>query len=799
MGIPSFKGLWIDTEEDLGRLVRRINNPVEGVRDIAVDLEAHSHRSFSGITCLMQMSLRRKDAIDSGAENSVETASDFLVDTLALRKVLNRHLASIFANPGIVKVMHGADSDIPWLQRDFGIYVVNLFDTGRAARIIPHFKSAGLAYLLSKYAGIVADKKHQLSDWRQRPLPDDMHSYATSDTAYLLDIYDRIKLELHSSPDVSVVKVLDQSKKVCLLRYDKEPFRPSGFQAIVKPKRTKRKRSTELKPQQTNVLKALYDWRDKTARNLDESTNHVCPNSALLRIATICPKSVSKLQNLVNPCPPLVKRCSDELIRLINHALSHKKSPPTKPVLSSPERISELRASASPFAFFRPAEAGASSEPTNANTGDRELPPRPPSERSKAGGMMSPVVGTEALFKQAGWMTPQGEIEGQDAMEAETTDDSSTDQKQPQLLSVNAANENYTSNKYSSHSLEMDGEPKEGDHRGQTVDGLGAAREALSHGVGGETAVERDALAAQKSANKIQGDLLSGNHGLLNLGRSDRFLDQPKTSSAAPKRPDDIALDSIDNDPLPRSMKEIYSISNRNRRGSKAVAPVQRDAPEVRMDVDTIEGAEALLCQSGSGGGPYFAVVTENGNKKQKQESQAGGTLTASKQEDISLMTKIGWLKSKEEAALLMAEKNSTGDEVDAADAKKMKGEERRQASSDGKSSPKKGEKAIASKPKKRGGKRGGRGGGDGGSVQAFDYSKVASIGVYGPKGPAAGPNPFFSGAALSSGGGGGGGSTQQATDRKRGGGGNRNKNKPGGGERIGRRDAGSKTHIYRK
>ena len=24
----------------------------------------------------------------------------------------------------------GADSDIIWLQRDFGIYVVNLFDTG---------------------------------------------------------------------------------------------------------------------------------------------------------------------------------------------------------------------------------------------------------------------------------------------------------------------------------------------------------------------------------------------------------------------------------------------------------------------------------------------------------------------------------------------------------------------------------------------------------------------------------------------------------------------------------------------
>jgi hypothetical protein len=27
--------------------------------------------------------------------------------------------------------MHGADRDIVWLQRDFGIYVCNLFDTGQ--------------------------------------------------------------------------------------------------------------------------------------------------------------------------------------------------------------------------------------------------------------------------------------------------------------------------------------------------------------------------------------------------------------------------------------------------------------------------------------------------------------------------------------------------------------------------------------------------------------------------------------------------------------------------------------------
>ena len=34
------------------------------------------------------------------------------------------------------QVLHGADSDIVWLQRDFGIYVVNMFDTGQAARVL---------------------------------------------------------------------------------------------------------------------------------------------------------------------------------------------------------------------------------------------------------------------------------------------------------------------------------------------------------------------------------------------------------------------------------------------------------------------------------------------------------------------------------------------------------------------------------------------------------------------------------------------------------------------------------------
>ena len=53
----------------------------------------------------------------------------------------------------VLKVLHGADSDIVWLQRDFGIYIANMFDTGQAARVLG-YPSAGLAYLLSRFCKV---------------------------------------------------------------------------------------------------------------------------------------------------------------------------------------------------------------------------------------------------------------------------------------------------------------------------------------------------------------------------------------------------------------------------------------------------------------------------------------------------------------------------------------------------------------------------------------------------------------------------------------------------------------------
>ena len=65
------------------------------------------------------------------------------MDTLALRKQLHV-LNDVLTNPRVTKVMHGADSDVLWLQRDLGLYLVGVFDTGQAARrLVSRARPAG--------------------------------------------------------------------------------------------------------------------------------------------------------------------------------------------------------------------------------------------------------------------------------------------------------------------------------------------------------------------------------------------------------------------------------------------------------------------------------------------------------------------------------------------------------------------------------------------------------------------------------------------------------------------------------
>ena len=84
-----------------------------------MDVE-HSAKSYEGFTRLIQMSTREKD---------------YIIDVFPIWDCVPA-LQEVIGNPNILKIMHGAEMDTKWLQRDFNIHIVNLFDTYRAARVI---------------------------------------------------------------------------------------------------------------------------------------------------------------------------------------------------------------------------------------------------------------------------------------------------------------------------------------------------------------------------------------------------------------------------------------------------------------------------------------------------------------------------------------------------------------------------------------------------------------------------------------------------------------------------------------
>jgi len=316
---------WVDTPEKLDAMV----DVLAKQEAIAVDLEAHDLRSFQGFVCLMQISTRTED---------------FLVDTLALRGSIGAALGSIFHDPRIIKVMHGADHDVIWLQRDFALYLAGLFDTKQASELCGN-TSHSLAHLLQLFCGVSANKHYQLADWRMRPLGEGMAFYARSDTHHLLYIWDTLRHQLATCPppapppseadDDSEVDAMmypstppelgalpaawSRSALVALKTYTNSPLSSDAHIRVAK------RVGVPLSARSRAVLRALVVWRDGVARAADEGIGYVMPNRLIVRLADAAPEAAPEVAAFLRELAwasdqAEVARTADHLVALIRRS-----------------------------------------------------------------------------------------------------------------------------------------------------------------------------------------------------------------------------------------------------------------------------------------------------------------------------------------------------------------------------------------------------------------------------------------------------------------------------------------------
>uniref|UniRef100_A0A7S1CI92 AP2/ERF domain-containing protein n=1 Tax=Bicosoecida sp. CB-2014 TaxID=1486930 RepID=A0A7S1CI92_9STRA len=285
---------WVDTVEGLERMVAELARH----KVIGVDVEQHGRHSFQGVCCTLQLSV---------------PGHDWVVDALALPPpAVARHLRPIFTNGAIIKVMHGCNNDLMWLQRDWGIRVVNLFDTSVAARELGR-PNVSLAVLLRDFGVTMsASEKHtfQAADWRLRPLSDDMLRYARDDSRYMVRLRARlIASVLKRNGAEAVADVLQRCDDMCLKRYEVAavPTVSDALRSWVRLSRSRRPAARHLPESWTDTaahaapsasaaaasshddgsrsMAALMKWRDHVARTNDASVKAVSPLDLLFDIA----------------------------------------------------------------------------------------------------------------------------------------------------------------------------------------------------------------------------------------------------------------------------------------------------------------------------------------------------------------------------------------------------------------------------------------------------------------------------------------------------------------------------------
>lgn len=287
---PQREFLHLQTQADFDRFAEKLaGDPL-----LAVDTEAASFHRYRDRVYLLQLSTREVTAV---------------VDPLAVADL--GALGKLLADGGVEKLFHDADYDLRILHRDYGFSAVRLFDTRIAAQLLNE-PGIGLAALLAKYLSVNLDKKYQRADWSERPLLPGMLQYAADDTRYLPALRDILKEKLTVAGRWSWAE--EEFRLLETVRW--APVGPPEEAYL------RLKGARVLKGQQLAVLRALFDWRERTAGTLDRAPFRVLMNEAMLAIAKAMPTDEPALRELKALSSDQLRRRGAELLQAVRDGAS---------------------------------------------------------------------------------------------------------------------------------------------------------------------------------------------------------------------------------------------------------------------------------------------------------------------------------------------------------------------------------------------------------------------------------------------------------------------------------------------
>ncbi len=257
---------------------------------ITIDTEFVRNYTYYPILCLVQIGTKDRaiiiDALYKGFDIEI--------------------LAPLLKSTKVTKVFHSCSQDLLCLNNLISGKVRNIFDTQTAANFIGFRDNVGYAMLAEKMLGIKVDKTFQYSNWKKRPLPMKQLEYALADVTHLVNIYEKILVELKEK---GRTKWAAQEMKY----FDSRDYGKIDYEEQAK----KLAKSSSNVP----VLAKILEIREETAKIINRNKRSVFDDDILMQLAS----SDIKLED-----KPTIKNTSlREAVHTIlnNKSLQRKRGP----------------------------------------------------------------------------------------------------------------------------------------------------------------------------------------------------------------------------------------------------------------------------------------------------------------------------------------------------------------------------------------------------------------------------------------------------------------------------------------
>ena len=238
---------------------------------VAIDTESDSGHRYPEKVCLIQIGTSKKV---------------YLIDTLSIEDM--KPIGEVLRDPGVIKVIQGADYDIRCLDRQWGFSIRNIFDTSIAAQFAG-VKKFGLSALTESLLGIQIQKDARLQrgDWSRRPLTPEALNYAATDVWYLPAIHRVLEKQLLALGRSSWVS--EECSRLEQIR-STPPDPDCAFLSA--------KGIGKLDGRARAVFRRLYSLRESEARRRNRPPHYVLSNESLVQLASNPETDLSEIRQV---------------------------------------------------------------------------------------------------------------------------------------------------------------------------------------------------------------------------------------------------------------------------------------------------------------------------------------------------------------------------------------------------------------------------------------------------------------------------------------------------------------------